>query len=87
MNSNNDLLYYKNVRCNSIVSVKESDEKSAPSRPLYDMVFSLVSIMVVTYGMELQAHPDARSFRIKTIPYYNDLCLIYGDAVSEPRGN
>lgn len=41
-----------------------------------------------TYGFyNLQVHPDARSFRIKTIPHYNDLCLIYKDAPPEPKGN
>lgn len=34
----------------------------------------------------MQAHPDARAFRIKTIPYYSDLCLIYGDATVEDKG-
>ncbi|XP_057964303.1 uncharacterized protein LOC131155288 [Malania oleifera] len=28
----------------------------------------------------IKAHPDARSYRIKTIPYYSDLCLIYKNA-------
>ncbi|EXB95722.1 hypothetical protein L484_007472 [Morus notabilis] len=34
----------------------------------------------------IKVHPDARSFRIKTIPHYNDLCLIYKDAPPEPKG-
>jgi hypothetical protein len=34
----------------------------------------------------LQIHPDARAFRIKTIPYYSDLCLIYGDPTVEKKG-
>ncbi|KAF4364516.1 hypothetical protein G4B88_012098 [Cannabis sativa] len=34
----------------------------------------------------IKAHPDARSFRIKTIPYYSDLCRIYRDAFPEPTG-
>ncbi|KAF5732618.1 hypothetical protein HS088_TW17G00148 [Tripterygium wilfordii] len=33
----------------------------------------------------VQLHPDARSFRIKTIPYYNDLCLIYGKKTAEGK--
>ncbi|XP_050204124.1 L10-interacting MYB domain-containing protein [Mercurialis annua] len=28
----------------------------------------------------VKMHPDARAFRIKTIPHYKDLCLIYGDS-------
>ncbi|XP_015891980.3 L10-interacting MYB domain-containing protein [Ziziphus jujuba] len=35
----------------------------------------------------IRAHPDTRSFRIKTIPYYSDLCLIYRDAVTEQKGD
>lgn len=34
-----------------------------------------------------QVHPDARSFRIKTIPYYHDLCSIYGDTGIEERSD
>ncbi|XP_038682704.1 L10-interacting MYB domain-containing protein isoform X2 [Tripterygium wilfordii] len=35
----------------------------------------------------IKLHPDARSFRIKTIPYYNDLCLIYGKKTAEGKGD
>ncbi|PQQ15108.1 L10-interacting MYB domain-containing protein [Prunus yedoensis var. nudiflora] len=35
----------------------------------------------------IKVHPDARSFRIKTIPYYRDLCLIYGDTAIEERSD
>lgn len=31
----------------------------------------------------VKVHPSARSFRIKTIPYYRDLCLIYSNAPSD----
>ena len=34
-----------------------------------------------------QEHPEARSFRIKSIPYYNDLCIIYGGATVGQKGN
>ncbi|KAF2325125.1 hypothetical protein GH714_022906 [Hevea brasiliensis] len=34
-----------------------------------------------------QIHPDARAYRIKTIPYYKDLCLIYGDTNIEEKGD
>ncbi|XP_012082833.1 L10-interacting MYB domain-containing protein isoform X1 [Jatropha curcas] len=33
----------------------------------------------------IKMHPDARAYRIKTIPYYKDLCLIYGDANFEEK--
>ncbi|KAK4406972.1 hypothetical protein Sango_0278200 [Sesamum angolense] len=42
----------------------------------------------------VQAHPDARTYRMKTIPYYSDLCKIYGtggtgdkDTISGQKGN
>lgn len=35
----------------------------------------------------IKGHPDARSYRIKTIPYYNDLCFIYRNATPEQKGN
>lgn len=35
----------------------------------------------------IKIHPDARSYRIKTIPYFSDLCLIYKNTFIEPRGN
>ncbi|KAK4418094.1 hypothetical protein Salat_2222100 [Sesamum alatum] len=42
----------------------------------------------------IQAHPDARPYRMKTIPYYSDLCKIYGavgtgdkDTIPRQKGN
>ncbi|GLT56224.1 hypothetical protein SLA2020_292840 [Shorea laevis] len=34
----------------------------------------------------LKVHKDARSFRVKTIPYYNDLCAIFGHGTTEQEG-
>ena len=39
------------------------------------------------YSLYLQVHPDARSYRIKSIPYYSDLCKIYGNATAEKKGD
>ncbi|XP_065633538.1 L10-interacting MYB domain-containing protein isoform X2 [Quercus suber] len=33
----------------------------------------------------IKVHPDARSYRIKSIPYYSDLCMIYGNATTEQK--
>ncbi|KAF8376838.1 hypothetical protein HHK36_031504 [Tetracentron sinense] len=35
----------------------------------------------------IKVHPDARSYRIKTVPYYSDLCLIYRNASIDGREN
>lgn len=31
----------------------------------------------------IKEHPLARSFRVKTIPYYKDLCVIYNDETTK----
>ncbi|KAI3414376.1 uncharacterized protein J3R85_016374 [Psidium guajava] len=33
----------------------------------------------------IKLHPDARSYRIKSIPYYRDLCRIYGNSSLEQK--
>ncbi|XWS36141.1 hypothetical protein CRYUN_Cryun20dG0059200 [Craigia yunnanensis] len=35
----------------------------------------------------IKANPDVRPYRIKTIPYYNDLCVIYGDKIAGKKGD
>lgn len=51
------------------------------------MILFLASYFLMSYVFYLQVHPEARSYRIKTVPYYNDLCLIYGNKASEQKGN
>ncbi|KAJ7973018.1 L10-interacting MYB domain-containing protein [Quillaja saponaria] len=34
----------------------------------------------------IKVHPDARSYRIKSIPYFSDLCMIYGHPTTEEKG-
>lgn len=33
----------------------------------------------------VQAHPEARSYRVKTIPSYPNLCFIFGKEMSDGR--
>ncbi|KAG4982484.1 L10-interacting MYB domain-containing protein [Glycine soja] len=33
----------------------------------------------------IKAHPDAQPFKKRVIPYYDDLCIIYGHAVADGR--
>ncbi|XWS76609.1 hypothetical protein CRYUN_Cryun01aG0191400 [Craigia yunnanensis] len=35
----------------------------------------------------IKVNPDVRPYRLKTIPYYDDLCFIYGDRTSGKNGD
>lgn len=52
----------------------------------WDEVRQMVTADNNVWDEYVKAHPEARSFRIKSIPYYNDLCIIYGDATAEHKG-
>ncbi|XP_011659377.1 L10-interacting MYB domain-containing protein isoform X1 [Cucumis sativus] len=52
----------------------------------WDEVRQMVTADNNVWDEYVKAHPEAGSFRIKTIPYYNDLCIIYGNATVEQQG-
>ncbi|EOX95182.1 Uncharacterized protein TCM_004738 isoform 1 [Theobroma cacao] len=35
----------------------------------------------------IKVNPDVRPYRVKTVPYYNDLCFIYGDRRAGEKGD
>lgn len=39
--------------------------------------------ILILIDTQMQAHPYARTYRMKTLPNYNDLILIYGEAIDE----
>ncbi|KAL2327331.1 hypothetical protein Fmac_020758 [Flemingia macrophylla] len=38
-----------------------------------------------TWNECTEAHPDAHPFKARVVPYYNDLCIIFGHAVADGR--
>ncbi|XP_059659590.1 L10-interacting MYB domain-containing protein isoform X2 [Cornus florida] len=53
----------------------------------WDGVRQMVTADNKVWDDYIKVNPDARSYRIKTIPYYSDLCLIYKNATVEGKGN
>lgn len=41
-----------------------------------------IAISVFFY---MQVHPDVQPYRTRVVPYYNDLCIIFGHAVADGR--
>lgn len=52
----------------------------------WDEMRQMVTADNTVWEEHIKVHPEARSYRIKTVPYYNDLCLIYGNKASEQKG-
>ncbi|XP_020982043.1 L10-interacting MYB domain-containing protein isoform X1 [Arachis duranensis] len=53
----------------------------------WDQKRSMVTADNPAWDEYLKLNPAARSHRIKSIPYFKDLCIIYGNAVIEEKGD
>lgn len=45
----------------------------------------ILDIWLCLQMKHVQAHPEARSYRVKTIPSYPNLCFIFGKETSDGR--
>ncbi|XP_042491122.1 uncharacterized protein LOC122070941 isoform X2 [Macadamia integrifolia] len=55
------------------------------SRFSWDETRQMVTADDHVWDAYIKEHPDARSYRIKTVPNYNSLCLIYGKEITDGR--
>ncbi|XP_043705936.1 uncharacterized protein LOC122655710 isoform X3 [Telopea speciosissima] len=55
------------------------------SRFSWDETRQMVTADDHVWDAYIKEHPDARSYRIKTVPNYNSLCLIYGKEATDGR--
>ncbi|KAI3857037.1 hypothetical protein MKX03_015409 [Papaver bracteatum] len=53
----------------------------------WDKTLQMVEADAHVWDDYVKAHPDARQFRVRSVPYYNDLCIIYGDTYISGRNN
>ncbi|RDX88564.1 L10-interacting MYB domain-containing protein, partial [Mucuna pruriens] len=52
---------------------------------LWDRTKNMIIADDKTWDECIKANPDAQSFKTRAIPYYNDLCIIFGHAVADGR--
>ncbi|KAI3976228.1 hypothetical protein MKX01_019174 [Papaver californicum] len=46
----------------------------------WDKTLQMVKADVHVWDDYVKAHPDVRQYRVRPVPYYKDLCIIYGDS-------
>ncbi|XAR71485.1 hypothetical protein NMG60_11028775 [Bertholletia excelsa] len=51
----------------------------------WDEIREMVTATDHVWDAYTEAHPDARSYRVKTVPSYHKLCIIYGEDSSDGR--
>ncbi|XP_010278767.1 PREDICTED: L10-interacting MYB domain-containing protein-like isoform X2 [Nelumbo nucifera] len=51
----------------------------------WDETRQMVTAADIVWDDYLKAHPEVRSYRTKTLPNYNDLCVIYGNSSTDGR--
>ncbi|RZC76672.1 hypothetical protein C5167_000779 [Papaver somniferum] len=53
----------------------------------WDKTLHMVKADAHVWDDYVKAHPDARQYRVRSVPYYKDLCIIYGDTYISGRNN
>ncbi|KAI3861340.1 hypothetical protein MKW92_022514 [Papaver armeniacum] len=53
----------------------------------WDKTLHMVKADAHVWDDYVKAHPDARQYRVRSVPYYKDLCMIYGDTYISGRNN
>ncbi|XP_057436103.1 uncharacterized protein LOC130728606 [Lotus japonicus] len=51
----------------------------------WDNALNMIVAGEKTWDEYIKDHPSARAFRTRVVPYYNDMCIIYGHAVADGR--
>ncbi|XP_004497637.1 uncharacterized protein [Cicer arietinum] len=51
----------------------------------WDGTLNMITADDKTWEEYIKVHPDAKAFKKKVVPCYNDLCIIYGHAVADGR--
>ncbi|XVF72686.1 hypothetical protein PTKIN_Ptkin12aG0140000 [Pterospermum kingtungense] len=53
----------------------------------WDATRQMVMAGTKVWDEYIEVNPDVRPYRVKSIPYYDDFCFIYGDRTSGKKGN
>ncbi|KAI3851935.1 hypothetical protein MKW98_019934 [Papaver atlanticum] len=53
----------------------------------WDKTLQMVKADAHVWDDYIKAHPDARQYRVRPVPHYKDLCIVYGDTYISGRNN